>query len=165
MVVRFSYDNFQTQMVVKRKFLLISIVEHLFSLTVTHLTVSVIWRRLLFMIFLIHQVLMIIWNIFLWYLSQKLYFPSRFCFTPRTCSLMSAFICLSHLSFHLYYLFLFMYAHYWISWWSGDSNFFNLEFRNCFVILFCNFYDMIPFSYCHQFVIPANISSTCLIIV
>ena len=75
----------------------------------------------------------------------KLYFPSRFCFTPRTCSFMSAFICLSHLSFHLYYSFLFMYAHYWISWWSRNSKFFNLEFRNCFVMLCRNFYDVIPF--------------------
>ena len=90
-----------------------------------------------------------VWNIFLWYLSQKLYFSSRFCSTPRTCSFMSAFICLSHLSFHLHYLFLFTYAHYWISWWSGESNFFNLKFRNCFVMLFHNFYDVIPFLYCH----------------
>ena len=42
MVVRFSYDNSQTQMVVERELLLISIVGLHFSLTVTHLTVSVI---------------------------------------------------------------------------------------------------------------------------
>ena len=58
------------------------------------------------------------------------------------------FVC-PHLSFHLYYSFLFTYAHYWISWWSGGSNFLNLKFRNCFVMLFHNFYDVIPFLYCH----------------
>ena len=61
----------------------------------------------------------------------------------------NVFICvclyfLSHLSFHLYYSFLFMYAYHWISWRSRNSNFFNLEFRNCFVMLFCNSYDVIP---------------------
>ena len=29
------------------------------------------------------------------------------------------------------------------------QNFSNLEFRNCFVMLFHNFYDVIPFLYCH----------------
>ena len=53
----------------------------------------------------------------------------------------------------LYYSLLFTYAHHGISWWSGKSNFFNLEFRNCSVMLFHNFYDVIPFSYCHQFTI------------
>ena len=55
MVVRFSYDNFQTQMVVKRKSMSLFIAELHFSLTTTHLTVGVIRRRLLFMMFLVHQ--------------------------------------------------------------------------------------------------------------
>ena len=60
MVVRFSYDNFQTQTLVERKLLLLSIAELHFGLTITHLIVSVIWRRLLFMMFPVHQVLMMI---------------------------------------------------------------------------------------------------------
>ena len=59
MVVRLSYDNFQTQMVIERKLILLSIAELHFSLTITHLTVSVIWRRLLFMMFPMHQISMI----------------------------------------------------------------------------------------------------------
>ena len=54
------------------------------------------------------------------------------------------FVCLSYFSFHLYYSILIMYAHYWISWRSRNSNFFNLEFRNCIVMLFCNSNDAIP---------------------
>ena len=60
MVVRLSYDNFQTQMVVERKLMSLSIAELHFSLTITHLTVRVIQRRLLFMMFLVHQVSMTI---------------------------------------------------------------------------------------------------------
>ena len=60
MVVRFLYDNFQTQMVVERKLMSLSIAELRFSLTTTHLTVGVIRRRLLFMMFLVHQALMTI---------------------------------------------------------------------------------------------------------
>ena len=60
MVVRFSYDNFQTQMVVERKSMPLSIAELRFSLTTTHLTVGMIQRRLLFMMFLMHQASMTI---------------------------------------------------------------------------------------------------------
>ena len=56
-VVRFSYDNFQTLMVVERKLIFLSIAELHSSLTITHLTVDVIQRRL-FMMSLVHQVLM-----------------------------------------------------------------------------------------------------------
>ena len=56
-VVRFSYDNFQTQMVVERKSIFLSIAELHSSLTITHLTVGVKQRRL-FMMSLIHQVSM-----------------------------------------------------------------------------------------------------------
>ena len=92
-----------------------------------------------------------VWDIFLQHLSQELYFPSRFCFTPGMCSFMFAFICLSHLSFYLYYPFLFMYAHYWISWWSGNSNLFDLESRNCFDHVTSQFYDVIPFDFKYMF--------------
>ena len=51
------YDNFQTQMVVERKSIFLSIVELHFNLTTTHLTVGVKQRRL-FMMSLVHQVLM-----------------------------------------------------------------------------------------------------------
>ena len=47
-------------MVVERKLTLLSIAELHCSLTITHLIVSVIWRRLLFMMFPMHQILMII---------------------------------------------------------------------------------------------------------
>ena len=47
--------SFQTQMIVERKSMSLSIVELCFSLTTTHLTVGVIQRRLLFMMFLMHQ--------------------------------------------------------------------------------------------------------------
>ena len=60
MIVRLSYDNFQTQMVVERKSIFLSIAELHFSLTITYLTVGVIQRRLLFMMFLMHQVSMTI---------------------------------------------------------------------------------------------------------
>ena len=56
-VVRFSYDNFQTQMVVERKSIFLSVVELHFSLTITLLTVGMKQRRL-FMMSLIHQVSM-----------------------------------------------------------------------------------------------------------
>ena len=56
-VVRFSYDNFQTQMVVERKSIFLSIAELPFSLTITHLSVDVIQRRV-FMMSLVRQVLM-----------------------------------------------------------------------------------------------------------
>ena len=69
----------------------------------------------------------------------RIVLPSRFCFTPGTCPFMSAFICLSRLSLYLHYPFLPTYAHYWISWWSRNSNFFNLESRNCFIMLLRNF--------------------------
>ena len=94
-----------------------------------------------------------VWDIFLWHLSQELYFPSRFCFTPGTCPFMSAFICLSCLSFYLYYPFLFTYAHHWISWWFGNSNLFDLESRNFLIMLLHNFMMRSPL-----------ISSICLII-
>ena len=48
------------QMVVERKLILLSIAELHFSLTITHLTVNVIWRRLLIMMFPMHQVLVMI---------------------------------------------------------------------------------------------------------
>ena len=48
-VVRFSYDNFQTQMVVERKSISLSIAELHSSLTITHLTVGVKQRRLFMM--------------------------------------------------------------------------------------------------------------------
>ena len=60
MVVRLPHDSFQTQMVAERKSISLSIAELHFSLTVTHLIVGVIWRRLLFMMFLMHQVSMTI---------------------------------------------------------------------------------------------------------
>ena len=60
MVVRLSYDNSQTQMVAERKLIFLSIAELHFSLTVTHLIVGVIRRRLLFMMFPMHQVSMTI---------------------------------------------------------------------------------------------------------
>ena len=47
-------------MVVERKLIFLSIAELHFSLTITHLIVSVIRRRLLFMMFPVHQILMII---------------------------------------------------------------------------------------------------------
>ena len=56
-VVRFSYDNFQTQMVVERKLIFLSIAELHSSLTITHLSVGVKQRRL-FTMSLIHQVSM-----------------------------------------------------------------------------------------------------------
>ena len=56
-VVRFSDDNFQIQMIVERKLIFLSIVELHSSLTITHLTVGVIRRRL-FMMSHIHQALM-----------------------------------------------------------------------------------------------------------
>ena len=58
--------------------------------------------------------------------------PQRFCFTPKSVFIYVCLICLSCLSFYLYHPFLLRYAHHWISWWSGNSNFFNLGFRNCF---------------------------------
>ena len=45
----------------------------------------------------------------------------------------------------------------------GKQQFF--KFRNCIVMLSCNLNNAIRFLYCHEFVIPANISSKCLIIV
>ena len=60
MVVRLSYDDFQTQMVVERKSIFLSIAELHFSLTITHPIVGVIQRRLLFMMFPMHQISMII---------------------------------------------------------------------------------------------------------
>ena len=141
---RFTYDNFQTQMVVERKSIFLSIAELHFSLTTTHLTVGVKQRRW-FMMSLVHQVLMTAESILVvdslnWksgkfvitavqtsysltddnYLSlrhpsvisvTRIVLSSRFCFTPRTCPFMFAFICLSHLSLYLYYPFLLMYAH------------------------------------------------------
>ena len=56
-VVRFTYDNFQTQMVVERKSIFLSIVELHSCLTITHLSVGVRQRRL-FTMSLIHQVSM-----------------------------------------------------------------------------------------------------------
>ena len=140
--------------------MLISIVELHFNSMITHLT-SIMWRRLLIMMFPMHQISMMIesthavgslnWKdgrsvITIVRMSYsptddsysslrqlsviffiKLCFSSWFCFTPRMCSFMFAFVCLSYLSFHLYYSFLFTDAHYWISWRSKNSNFFNLE--------------------------------------
>ena len=57
-VVRFSDDNFQTQMIVERKSIFLSILELYSSLTITHLTVGLMWRRLLSTMSLIHQVSM-----------------------------------------------------------------------------------------------------------
>ena len=45
-------------------------------------------------------------------ICRKNCFSSRFCFTPRTCTFMFTAVCLSCLSFYLYYLFLFLYAYY-----------------------------------------------------
>ena len=136
---------FQTQMVVERKSMSLSIAELHFSLTTTHLTVGAIQRRSLFMMFLVHQASMTIRFILVvdssnWksgkfiiiavqtsysptddsYLSlrhlsvisvTRIVLPQQILFYTRTCSFMSAFICLSRLSFYLYHLFLFTYAH------------------------------------------------------
>ena len=50
--------------------------------------------------------------------------------------------------------FLLTYAHYWISWWSRNSNLFHLGFRNC------SGHAILQFSWCDS----SLISSTCLII-
>ena len=124
-VVRFSYDNFQTKWLLKGDQCPFSIAGLHFSLTTTHLKVELVQRRL-FMMSHVHQALMIIGFIFVVdssignvgsllsqlrrtsfsltddsYLSlrhpsvisvTRIVLPSRFCFTPGTCSFMSAFI-------------------------------------------------------------------------
>ena len=113
----FHMTIFKLKWFVERKSMSLFIAEVHFSLTTTHLTVGVIRRRLLFMMFLMHQTSMTIGFIFVvdslnWksgkftttaaqtsysptddsysslrHLSvisvKELYFPSRFCFTPR----------------------------------------------------------------------------------
>ena len=151
-----------------------SIAELHSSLTITHLTVGVIWGRL-FMMFLVHQASMttefirvvdsLNWKsgkfiiiavqtsysltddnyLSLRHLSAisvtRIALPQQILFYTRNVFIYVAFICLSHLSFYLYHPFLLTHAHQrdGISWWSRNSNFFNLEFRNCFIMLLCNF--------------------------
>ena len=95
-----------------------------------------------------------VWNSLLWCLPQKLHFSSRFSFASRMCTFMSPTFCLSYLSFYLYYLFLFMNAHYWISWRSRNSNFFSLIRISETVLLFYNL--MRQFLYCHEIVISES---------
>ena len=95
--------------------------------------------------------------------DKNFYFSSRILFYTKNVFIYVC-LCFVCLICHFTYitLFLFTYAHYWISWGSRNSNFFNLEFE--IVLLFhkplsCNFYN------CHWPVISINILNKCLSIV
>ena len=95
----------------------------------------------------------------------KIMFLQQILFCMKSmCTFMSSTFCLSCLSFHLYYSFLFTDAHSWISWGSRNSNFFSL-IKILETVSLCYFVTLWYSSlYCHQFVILANISSKCLAI-
>ena len=155
-VVRFSDDNFQIQMIVERKLIFLSIVELHSSLTITHLTVGVIQRRL-FMMSLIHQAFMTTeftlvvvssnWKSgkFIIIVVQTSYSLTDDSYLSlRHLSVISVtrivlpqqilfytrnvfiYVCLYSFVILLILPFLFTYAHHQISWRPGNSNFFNL---------------------------------------